>query len=192
MSNMPVTVNCPTCGVPVTRPPSHIGKGYCSKACAYDARRKENPSVRRIVYKPDHPLAGATGYVSEARLVLYAKIGPGSHPCHWCGEPVEWMVGKHGGPTGALIATHVNNDALDNSPNNLVPSCQSCNIWRKRRNGRKWDRVEDHEQFVLGWQGQRLRMVELVCSVCQRHFLRPPSKVSDDPVVCGKVCARRL
>jgi len=80
-----------------------------------------------IVKAPGHPLGTRTGYVAVHRIVLYDKIGPGEHPCHWCGETVSWDIRK--GP-GALETDHVNATRDDNRPGNLVPSCKSCNIKR--------------------------------------------------------------
>lgn len=75
------------------------------------------------IYAPWHPLAMKSGQVSVARAMLYSKIGAGPHPCHHCGTEVDW---RHG-----LEADHLNWARLDNSPENLVPSCRSCN--QKRR-----------------------------------------------------------
>lgn len=81
----------------------------------------------RRVSAPGHPLAGQTGKVYAHRLALHEKIGPGEHPCHWCGKTVTWQRGLS--PT-ALIADHLNRDTSDNSPSNLVPACQRCNSGR--------------------------------------------------------------
>mgnify|MGYP003589876921 CR=1 FL=1 len=75
---------------------------------------------RYLTGRHDHPLA-SHGAIAEHRMVLYDAIGPGPHPCNWCGELVGW-----GGRDG-IHADHLNGDALDNSPENLVPSCNSCN-----------------------------------------------------------------
>lgn len=76
-----------------------------------------------------HPLA-RSGEVLEHRKVLYDKIGPGPHPCHWikvsgCGNTaLEW-----GGLRG-VIADHLDGDIVNNHPDNLVPSCCGCNSHR--------------------------------------------------------------
>ena len=72
-------------------------------------------------YQHDHPLASRHGELLEHRAVLYAKIGPGPHPCHWCGKQREW-----GGP-GGIHADHLDTDRQNNDPENLVPSCKKCN-----------------------------------------------------------------
>lgn len=73
----------------------------------------------------DHPLT-VRGKLLEHRKVLYDKIGPGPHPCHWCGVMLEW-----GGRDG-IIADHLDNDTQNNDPANLVPSCNHCNLTRGR------------------------------------------------------------
>lgn len=77
-----------------------------------------------------HVLAGATGQVFEHRLVLFERIGPGWHTCHWCGCPVMWAV-KHYQWEAALVVDHLDDDGFNNDPSNLVPSCKPCN--RRRR-----------------------------------------------------------
>lgn len=59
--------------------------------------------------------------------MLWNRIGPGEHPCHWCGATVEW------GGRGArrLVVDHVNGVKVDNRDENLVPSCSSCNVRRR-------------------------------------------------------------
>lgn len=93
------------------------------------------PKGYRMVKAGDHPLAGRSGVILLHRKLLYDRIGPGRHPCHWCGELVEWRTGRL--REGALLVDHVNHDKLDNSPENLVPSCNPCNGHRLR--GETWD-----------------------------------------------------
>jgi hypothetical protein len=81
--------------------------------------------------KHGHPLADSRGIVYVHRMVLFDKIGPGEHRCHWCGTPISWMVAG-AGADGALIADHVDFDPSNNDPGNLVPSCNLCNSQRHR------------------------------------------------------------
>lgn len=85
------------------------------------------PRRYRTIAAKGHPLAHANGRAYEHRVVLYDLIGPGVHECHWCGDPVEWLPK---GTPGELQPDHLNNDGGDNRPENLVPSCRSCNAGR--------------------------------------------------------------
>ena len=70
--------------------------------------------------------------LEEHRKVLFDKIGPGTHPCHWrdvygCGKnSLEW------GSISGICADHLDGDKRNNHPDNLVPSCNSCNLRRGR------------------------------------------------------------
>lgn len=82
---------------------------------------------RKLTGQWDHPLAIADGTVFEHRKVLYDKIGPGPHMCHWrCGRMLSW----DGGPQLGICVDHLDNNRLNNDPENLVPSCRRENIAR--------------------------------------------------------------
>lgn len=85
-----------------------------------------------IVRAPNHPLATAAGYVRVHRLVLYASIGPGAHPCHWCQQLVYWDKQWPRDGDDALLVDHVDRNRQNNDLENLVPSCHSCNVSRPR------------------------------------------------------------
>ena len=88
----------------------------------------------RMLRMLGHPLAGADGRVYEHRVELFSTIGPGSHPCHWCGVMVEWRASRSKGPTtGSLCVDHLDEDRLNNRRDNLVPSCRTCNIARSKK-----------------------------------------------------------
>ncbi|MET7742001.1 HNH endonuclease signature motif containing protein [Streptomyces sp. NPDC005385] len=77
-----------------------------------------------------HPVANASGITRHHRIVLWDKIGPGEHACHWeCGTTVSWDKTYPHDPNG-MVVDHVNGDKSDNRPENLVPSCGRCNLTR--------------------------------------------------------------
>ena len=94
-------------------------------------------SVRKDGYRMltmhGHPLADHHGHVLEHRVVLFAKIGPNDHPCHWCRCMLRWNAQ---GTTGRIEADHLDFDPGNNDPGNLVPSCNPCNV--RRNLERRW------------------------------------------------------
>lgn len=81
----------------------------------------------RYVRADGHPLADKDGRTYEHRVVLYDHLGPGPHPCHWCGKDVDWVAK---GDPRCLMPDHLNGDGADNEITNLVPSCGTCNSAR--------------------------------------------------------------
>jgi hypothetical protein len=73
---------------------------------------------RSLTGRWDHPLSSSKGELLEHRAVLYDKIGPGNHPCHWCGVDLKW---------DQIRADHHDGDRLNNAPENLLPACDTCN-----------------------------------------------------------------
>ncbi len=69
----------------------------------------------------NHPLASQFGEVLEHRKVLWDKVGDGEHCCNWCGRILSW------GGAGGIHVDHLDDDRLNNSPENLVVSCKKCN-----------------------------------------------------------------
>lgn len=139
----------------------------------------------RVRYEPGHPLAfNAKGQVSEHRAVLWAKIGPGEHPCHWCGTTVQWCFGRRQGsrPADELNTDHVNSDRRDNRPENLVPSCFRCNVKRSPRS------VQDDELYVI-IKGRRNRAGGRTCQHCGAPFLAALIEIRKGRAVfCSRAC----
>lgn len=76
-----------------------------------------------------HPLANSSGRVYVHRVVLWDSIGPGEHPCHWCGWRVrwDWVDRAH-----MLNVDHIDHDKRNNDVSNLVPACTRCNSTRTK------------------------------------------------------------
>lgn len=138
-------LSCKECGKSFQKLmyPSWFKRGYatyCSQECASKGVWKirsggADPTGRKSVKAPGHPLANKNGKVLEYRKLLHDKIGPGEHPCAWCGDKVLW-VNRHtdglgaGSSHGELIVDHIDNNKLNNDIDNLVPSCNKCNTLR--------------------------------------------------------------
>ena len=86
-----------------------------------------------VTCRKGHPAASPGGSVGEHRLVLYEKIGPGMHTCHWCGVPVTWGSRSKVLHAQRLVADHVDDVRHNNDPDNLVPACLACNSTRVGR-----------------------------------------------------------
>lgn len=91
-----------------------------------------NSAGYAVIKRPEHPLATKGGLVGVHRAVLFDAIGPGEHPCRWCGTTVSWDK-TWPKDSDALVVDHVDDDRLNNSPANLVPSCEPCNKNRGAR-----------------------------------------------------------
>ncbi|MEU8186026.1 hypothetical protein [Micromonospora carbonacea] len=110
----------------------------------------------RAIYRAGHPLARSSGRVYEHRVVLYDQIGPGPHPCNWCGTTVHWDPVD--GP--ALQVDHLNGVGDDNRPENLVASCNACNVARAQQARSAALRAAgwwSQHDTIAGLRGQRRR-----------------------------------
>lgn len=169
---------CETCEC-VFEPKRWKSGRFCSGQCYWargpDASRKGTSG--RITTAWDHPLAPRTGRVAYSRLVLYDKIGPGPHPCHWCGKLVNWTKGIK---SNGLIADHLDWDPLNDEPDNLVPACNSCNV-RRAAPGRRGAIQPDEPTVLTG--GFRTRAVERQCEMCGKAFVAAKSAT-------GRFCSR--
>lgn len=134
-------LTCAHCGDEFTRMmyPSWVARGYfayCSRKCAstagWDVRNGKTRTSRKGIRVPGHPLASPKdGRMLEYRYILYEKIGPGTHKCNWCPNTVEWIARSGPGSSlGELVVDHLDGDMHNNSPDNLVVSCNNCNTLR--------------------------------------------------------------
>lgn len=115
------------CNKPATR----VGHGLCEnhytrvrKTGMFDLQpRVEIQTTKgyKIVKAETHPLSMANGWAFEHRIVAYEKYGPGIQKCHWDGVELTW---------NQVVVDHLNEDKLDNRPDNLVTACNSCNLIR--------------------------------------------------------------
>lgn len=94
--------------------------------------RREHSQGYMLLKGAGHPLTNASGWVYEHRAVLFAAIGPGAHPCHWCGDVVSWERSYPEHADG-LTVDHIDEDKANNDPANLVASCARCNFERSSR-----------------------------------------------------------
>lgn len=192
---MYVTQNCETCGGQFRTHGSQTKRGrgkYCSRRCYYDSQRRirKESLARRMRKAKGHPIAPPSGTVAVARLVLYDKIGPGRHPCHWCGDPIEWLTGQS--QPGAIFADHVDFDPANDDPSNLVPSCNVCNAHRQQSGKRALIAGDEPIVYV---NGRRRRAVGRTCEYCGEAFLAPASVLlptqNGKGRFCSRSCARR-
>lgn len=168
---------CETCGLSFEPKPQRSGR-FCSVECFWargpDGPRKASVKGPRKQTAKGHPLAPPSGVVAVSRLVLFDKIGPDTHPCHWCGKRVAWMMGAGPGASGNLLVDHLDWDDQNNSPENLVPSCNSCNA-RRAAPGRRGSIQSDEPSLPAGG-GYRTRAIEVHCAWCGAPFLTLPSR----------------
>ena len=114
---------------------------------------------------PGCPIApSGDGLMPLHRLVLFAKIGPGPHPCFRCGEPVDWSDQRTA--PGCLIVNHMDRDSRNNAWITLEPSCQGFNV------AHGYDLHFDGVPFMVV-NGKRIRAIELTCqrASCGKPFL---------------------
>jgi len=154
--------------------PSRLKRGtgkFCSISCHIKWQWQYNPPRPRakkpgrylMIYCFGHPLADSTGRLLEHRLVLFDKIGPGTHPCYWCRKKLTWEY-------GLLEVDHLNNHGRDNQPKNLVASCHRCNTRRHHPT-----LIRDGELFIIAGS-RKLRAVKRLCEHCRQEFLIYPKR----------------
>lgn len=194
---MPVDRTCQWCEKQFCVKPSVAKRGdakCCSRSCAANLQwmTQRKGVGYRDIRAIGHPLANKNGTAREHRIILFDRIGPGSHPCHWCGKAVTWRYpgADWGTPRGCgvLITDHLDGDKRDNSPDNLVPSCHRCNVWRNPPQVP----IEEGELFIVKANGERCRAVKRLCERCSAEFLvrKTPSRLRDARF-CSMSCAAR-
>ena len=192
MDRMVIEKTCERCGTKFEPKHRNRANRFCSAAC-YNAsgrpRRKELTSGTRMVRVTGHPISPPSGTVAECRLVLYDKIGPGPHPCHWCAQVIDWMPGNWADPA-ALVADHLDWNIHNNNPANLVPSCRVCNAHRVEGGGRA--PIQEDELFVVHPNGARSRATRQSCELCGTEFVVATSQVkAGKGRYCSRTCARK-
>jgi hypothetical protein len=137
--------------------PSSHQKNRPNKYCSYKCAGTEPGTGKRAnLFRPNHPLAVSDGRIMIHRFNLYEKIGPGSHPCAWCGKIVKWTPGAGRGDKkdGVLAVDHLDGDTRNNAVENLVPSCYRCNALRgilgmwARETGRNVHELIAHRHYT--------------------------------------------
>jgi len=104
-----------------------------------------------------HPLSDIRGWISIHRVVLFNSIGPGKHPCHWCGKEVNFDS-AYPKDLMALVVDHVDCDKTNNDLSNLVPSCCECNLRRDKAKHKK--ATQDKIGVWLEFNGERKILVQ--------------------------------
>ncbi|MGP1666976.1 MAG: HNH endonuclease [Rhodanobacter sp.] len=121
---------CPGCSVPgCNGRATRVGAGICEKH--YGRVRRRAPVEGKVptyryqtaagyisLLKPQHPLSMADGRVYEHRVVAHDRHGGHCPGCHWCGAGLTWVE---------AVVDHLDEDRGNNSPDNLVVSCNDCN-----------------------------------------------------------------
>ena len=148
----------PLCIVEGCDNPRGYASGICN-SCYYRQKRTGTLARRQYLYRgkhssgyialrvQSHPLATPEGFLLEHRKVLYDAIGPGTHPCHWCSDPVEWMK-KGTARKCTLVVDHLDGDKANNAKANLVPACSRCN-WSR---GLMMSWVSKHKDDPILWR----------------------------------------
>lgn len=117
------------CGMHQSRIQRHGDPNHNERDCS---ARTLHSSGYVVVTRKGHPLAARYGLLFEHRVALFDVIGPGAHACHWCGNIVAWGVKG----LRQLVVDHLDSDKVNNDPDNLVASCQRCNVRRGQENKR--------------------------------------------------------
>lgn len=155
----------------------------CSQECARRGNWKTQPrsAYRKTQLPEGHPLAAdRSRSVSVHQLILWDKIGSGTHPCHYCTAPVTWNAPPHS--PGRLESEHLDRNRLNNSPENLVPCCHRCNMQNRAMN------VSDDESYRMHAGGWRIRGNPAVCQYCGKDYV---ARRDHQGLFCSRGCSNR-
>lgn len=141
------------------------------------------------IRNPKHPLARQGGKVALNRMALFDAIGPGPHPCHWCGIELHWATHTMAKSAGILLADHVDGNRDNNDPSNLVPSCHRCNVIRASRFF-----ITTVELSVPNGTNSaiRTRAIRGICTECGTEYIRSISNARRPKAqYCSRSCRTR-
>jgi hypothetical protein len=130
--------------------------------------------MTRYLWRPKHPLAPPGGTLPRGRVVLYEKLGPGAHPCTFCGKVLSW-VGKP-----LLNVCHLDLDKDNDAPGNLAAACRSCSV----RHGH--DEKFGSASYVEKGS-HRILTARRTCESCKREFDARLANVNNGK---GRFCSR--
>lgn len=178
-------LTCKRCGEPFTVDGTarERERQYCGQACARHGNWKERPTApyRNTLLPEGHPLTAGKGrMVSVHKLVLWNKIGPGEHPCHYCSTPVSWDAPRYS--PERLETEHLDRDRFNNEPENLVPCCHRCNMQNRSMN------VTDDEPWRRHAGGWRIRGNPAVCRYCGKDYV---ARRDHQGLFCSRGCSNR-
>ena len=147
---------------------------------------------RSVAVSSDHPLAqdGGNGYwkIYEHRLVLFDKIGPWDHLCHWCNRLLQWSINTD---SDSIVVDHLDGNEWNNAPDNLVPSCRRCNVQRSIRPDFLTCCPKGHEYAIVGLY-IRLDGGGRVCKGCMKERDDRRNAVSKEKRAIAKMKRKQL
>lgn len=127
----------------------------------------------------NHPLGRNP---TRHRVRLYDSIGPGTHPCHWCGKPVAWEI-AYPAP-GSLVVDHLDENKRNNAIENLVPACQPCNIGRTVSRLHAEGHYDQAREWTRQHRARKAQQLDLHGDEGAHVSVEPPGR--HQPVAAGQ------